>query len=669
MNNSRWIKRAGDTYSPSSIVCICVGTNERMVDGKIRMSESTFHHVSVATSIRKRGRWSLPILRHFTDRDDFWNWLHTYGNKKYCTYVYAPIASNALTLLGFWDVIDVLGAKMTRYGASEQAELSTSPIPLRPPSGNHSPESFSESPRDKHSPAFMIQSYVVTGKVDIVKYKVNGRSFAWSSSSQYLDIDENELAKALEFTWSSSCYSDENPTAITHNSKDRSQLWLLFHQTLADWWISIDGGPWGQTISQLAYSFWRRRLENKRLLVHGDTFAYSIEEQAVFGGRASLWCLAPVGSESNWQEHSGDCPNRHGYPLLPGAIVHVDAKAMYPTLLASRKYPTRFIGTYQDVPIQSLADLCCEHGVIASVLLNTDESEYPYRKGDRVIYPIGTFPTTLTGPDLEYALKRGHIAKCHYANIYKMGEPFKEAAELLLQYREEFRANGSYVWELLIKQLSNSLGGKLAQRSYRWIPRPEIIPPINWGQYASVNYDRGTSSVFRCIAGMALERAVSSSAPRVLASCYAYMTGYARQAMISLRRACRPSLVVSQDTDGLWIVCREDDRDILRRMNMVAESLTIRKTGSYNVGLWLSPSHYWIDGSWTLAGFRIVTVASDILRVVSERMSNPITLGTNSPPSTIRVIRETKELTCETIDGTPDESGWIKPLLLRVDGT
>lgn len=669
MSKSYWMKPAKDTYAPSSFICVIVGTKEKIVPGKIRISESTFDHVCVVACKRRKGKWSSPLYRLFTNTDDFWEWLHSYGSRGKCTYVYSPIASNSLTLLQFWNLIDALGAELTR----EDRE-SANPI-AEPDSGGGStiggidPASFAVPPTNGLDPKFKVSNYIVTGKVDILKYRIGGRSFAWASSKQYIDIDESILADALNFKWTSSLYSDESQVEATHNAKDRCFLWAKFHRTLIDWWLQIDGGPWGMTLSQMSYSFWRKRIPPKSLLVHADSEASYVEECSAFGGRASVWCLAPIGDVEKWQELYVDCPPTKGYPPLQGPIAHLDVCSMYPSLLAEREYPVQLIGTYPGMRVDALKDALGELGAIATVVLNCKVGEYPYRSGERVVYPIGRFCTTLAGPELQAAIQDGEIEEVQHVNLYRLGRPYQEAAAQLLQHRRETQEYEKRAWELLVKQMSNALSGKLAQRKDKWIPRPGVIPPNPWGHWYTVDYETRTSNEYRCIAGMALERVPASSAPRVLLSGYAYLTGYGRQLMRVLRKVCQPSLVVSQDTDGLWLLLREDALDILERSNKAAAPISVRLSGNGNSGVWLSPVHYWIDGHWTLAGFRIVTVASSTLRVVAERTSNPITMGTDRPPSNVRVIRETRELTCERIDGIVGSDGWITPSVMSLDRT
>jgi hypothetical protein len=84
-------------------------------------------------------------------------------------------------------------------------------------------------------------------------------------------------------------------------------------------------------------------------------------------------------------------------------VYHLDAHALYPSLLASLcELPRARLG-YRDMPPRGFAEwLTATHCVIAEVEIETAEPLAPYqaRPGAPVVWPVGRWRTTLCGPEL-----------------------------------------------------------------------------------------------------------------------------------------------------------------------------------------------------------------------------------------------------------------------------
>lgn len=665
MSKSHWLKPAGATYAPTALVSIVCQTHEEAIPGALRRSRIVLDHVCIFASKWRRGVWSEPIYLRFSDRDEFWNWLEEWATDRRRTYIVSPCVSNTLTLLRFWDVISARGAVLQR--GRDGGHFFPSPASTDVPSTSPTPGD-GESPGssvDQLDGQYYFSGLIMTGKTDIAKYSRKGKGYCWTSCRQYFDASEDDLANAINFKWSSVIYSDEAGTASAHNAKDRSYLWLLVFQNLSTWWRSVDGGPWGQTIGQLSYSYFRRSVGIRSLLLHNDKTASDVEESALFGGRASLWFRGAIGTPEHWTSLYGESPPIPNYPSIAGPISHVDVRSMYPSILCHELFPVRFVRHLRTVSLGSLGELLQEYGVIATVRLNCTSAEYPFRRADRIVYPLGEFETTLTAPELQYAYQRGEILSVRNANLYLLGRPFLECASRLLEYRKQAVSECNYAFELFIKHLSNSLAGKLAQRKYDWVRRAGMVAEREWGQWLTVDRHEGVSKVYRAIAGMVWERTLREGIRRNMGSVFSYLTAYGRCMMRVVRGVCGADTVLSQDTDGLWILAPGDAPALLERIGKALEPYSIRMNKSGRNACFLSPNHHWIDGVWTLAGYQIVTVASDELRVQEGRTDNPITHGPDHPPDSLYHNRIIRGIKCLDFDGTVNTSGWTVPLEMR----
>src|SRR5690606_28437653 len=84
------------------------------------------------------------------------------------------------------------------------------------------------------------------------------------------------------------------------------------------------------------------------------------------------------------------------------------------------------------------------------------------------IFPVGTFQTVISTPEIEYALKRGDIKAVHEVAVYKMAPIFKTFVDRFYTFREKAKQEKNAVWDLLYKLVMNSLYGKFGQLKREW---------------------------------------------------------------------------------------------------------------------------------------------------------------------------------------------------------
>jgi DNA polymerase elongation subunit (family B) len=664
---AHWIKQAGGTYVPSAIVSVVCQTHEKPIPGKHKKSVLVLDYIAVYASRRRKDKWSIADFVRFNDPDAFWEWLESWSARKKKTYIFTPCVSNTLTLSGFWNLIDARGAVFVgKCDDPEDASVSSGSNDQFAEFGicpDQSPEPNLSTPNGQYH----FSSLVLTGNTDIVRYRRNGKSYQWTSGKQYFEADEQSLANAFGFTWSSTVFGGSEHANSSHTAVDRARLWLTVFQHLAKWWKDIDGGPWGSTVGQLSYTLFRKTMPKHTLLKHSDTSACVLEELALFGGRASLFCLSPIGEIATLKDRYAEIPPLPPYPPRVGELCHIDVRSMYPSILAHELFPVRLIDKLENVHTDTLRHLLKEYGVIAKVVLNCTIPEYPTRKHQRILFPTGNFSTCLCGPELLHALENGQIASVQNANVYLLGRPVQEAADRLLGYRRLSQEEDNHAFELFTKCLANSLSGKFAQKRYGWKPRPDIVPERDWGQWLSVDYDSQSSVVYKAIAGMTFERIAPANTQRKMGSIYVYLTSYGRSLMRVIREELSAALVLSQDTDGLWILLPENAPVPLERICKAVAPYCVRVNKRGQDAVFFSPSHYWVDGVWTLAGFRVSSVASETLQIESGTTENPITRGADSPPSSVYYNRETRTLSCQKTEYIVDNVGSVLPPVMTMD--
>lgn len=589
---------------------------------------------------RRRGRWQKGRPLAFDSGSDFHDWLERFASERRVTYVWAPIASNALTLTGFWNRLTAAGAVWG--GRAGQGDV----------------------PRQNHGARchYTVRTCVLRGRPDIVRYCRDSRTITWVSGRQYADQSPSQLADSVGWTRPGSDLRSGGTVVSTWHPSELCGLWLQVATRLSDWWQEVAGGWWSDTIGGLAMSYFRARLTPKTILAHQNHAAGRLETAALFGGRASVWYTGDVGNPQVGGGGGVPIPLRGPGTLETGPLTLVDVRSMYPFLLAAKPYPVALVRVLDRPGKKAAAELLADYGVVASVELEARHAEYPCRHRGRIVYPTGRFATVLCGDELARAVRSGEVVQVFQLAYYRMGRPFERMAQSLIEMRDAYRRAGQPGWELFVKLLSNSFAGKLAQRRVRWERRPDVPAEVEWGEWVRCNGDGLPGKVYRALAGLVWEKCDSPEERRTMGQCFAYLTSYGRSYMRSVREHCPPQSVVSQDTDGLWLL--PAGLDALRAAGLLSTDApgALRVVRQVDGARFWGPKHYVAGGKWTLAGLTAGVDWCGGVEFVDYNQSNPVQRNANAPPDHVEEYSRRVVLSTVPVDGTADPLGWIHPL-------
>jgi hypothetical protein len=427
------------------------------------------------------------------------------------------------------------------------------------------------------------------------------------------------------------------------------------------WWKVNARSCWSHTAGALSVGLLKSYVKRGDICTHRDPDAHGLELDASHGGRASLWYVGAVGEGSpillpSVGEDGSAKPIRE-----EGPVTLVDVNSAYVALFRDERFPVRLISYREDVPPEEPQRLADDLGVIARVTIQTRAPEYPLRQGERMLWPIGQFTTTLTGPELLALREDGKVIRCHAIATYTLGRPFASVAGALLKARRDAVAASNAGWESFAKLLGNSLSGKLAQRPGKWRRDKDRDSPGEWGEFWRMSDASGEVHRLRYVMGCAWEWLDDDTFGGPFTASYCYVTAYVRMMMRRWRSACPPKSVVSQDTDGLWVL----PSGLAALEN--ASELPPDRPGALRVkqsaiaAQWLSPRHYYADGLWTLAGFSNPKVSADGRHVVDE-VAAPLwgSLPRSAPRETASITR-TCRLKLADVAGVVQPDGWVIP--------
>jgi DNA polymerase type B, organellar and viral len=285
---------------------------------------------------------------------------------------------------------------------------------------------------------------------------------------------------------------------------------------------------------------------------HDNKDAERLEAKAYFGGRCEVYLInKPI--KNAW---------------------HIDIRSLYPYVCATYKLPVRFNSIHYNDDDLSLNECCINECCIADVTISTDMPYYPYRRKPRqdknnnpyiagvdwltetmqseVIYPTGTFRTTLCYPELHIALDHKHIKSVHSVARYTMEPALKKYAETLHNLRCEISTDSEPMLAGWIKSMLVALPGKFGQRERCWYTHPDERAPFMYGEWYGSRPD-GSIGRFRSLAGTVQEDRIGGLAFDSNMAIAAWITSLARAYLLQYIEFVGWDHVYYCDTDALVV--------------------------------------------------------------------------------------------------------------------
>lgn len=634
------LRRPGRPTAPAALVSVVpVPLAAREIESHGESTLVGLHSVHVCAARRSGRRWQARERHHFDTAGSFWSWLERWAQAGRTTYVVSPVASDALTLLRFWDRLESGRAVWWKWDR---------------PKGDR-------APKRPDPDQYAVTRLVLRGSPDIIDYSHRDRTYSWLSGRNYVQCEPAEFAPR------SPSSPPDPPARRGHDTardldlwEQRADDWLTAMASLADWWHGLDAGPWRPTVASMAEGYLRSRMSDPVPIPHRDERAIRLERMAAHRGRVSCFYYGHTVADDH-QADDRQCVPESPYPPVEGPIYHVDVRSAYVHLLTCTALPVRLI-TYKERPsVEYTRGMMQSVCGTAAVRISTQRAEYPHRSATGVDYPVGRFTSYLSGVELLAALEDGVVESVHEFAAYQPGYTFRRAGEELIRLRAAAAARGDDSWEGFLKLLGNSMTGKFAQRRTKWVERRSVWPEKMWGEWPQLNADTGDVRRFRARAGLVEEKLAEESAVGTMTACYGHLTAACSLLLRRIREAAAPHNVLSCDTDGVWVTA-----DGLRRLRESAHVFgdqpgQLRVTNTSWWSRFWGPKHYFAARRWRLSGYTADVRPGMLPRFLSTNRINPVRGTPLAAPALLAEWR--REVTALGVSPQVrvGEDGWLLP--------
>ena len=399
-----------------------------------------------------------------------------------------------------------------------------------------------------------------------------------------------------------------------------------------------DLGNWAMTAPSQAYHAFRHRFLHHDLLIHNHEEALALERAAYRGGRTSVF-------------YRGDLSGQPVYKL--------DLNSAYPAVMQHEAMPSRLLFHTTRVTVAELSEWLHTRCIIAKVDLTTTGNPYPVHHRDHNVYPVGTFTTTLSTPEIRYALDHGWIRHVHEAAVYQAEIIFSDYVTTLYALRQQFQAEGNTVYNYLVKLMLNGLYGKFGQTASEFTEWGPVDDVFNEPMTVLDLETNTRHHLYRFGNTMYTETETgetNSSMPAVAA----HVTAYVRMWLYELREQAGTDQVYYCDTDSLFTTPTGHQQltSLLDESRLGALKL---EDASSHVDIRAPKCYRWND-KWTRKGVPPKAIESAPNTFTFTRFPTLRGLATRPRHEPFYTVQAHRTLRYQIYDGIPKLNGWVQPL-------
>lgn len=288
-------------------------------------------------------------------------------------------------------------------------------------------------------------------------------------------------------------------------------------------------GNWQPSGAGMGYAAWRHRFLGHKILVHNDAPAIAAEREAMHAGRAEAWWHGPAagGPFTEWDMHMSYC--------------RIAAECDVPVkLFAHDPNPTPAVHKWA----------MRTWTVLARVEVTTDVPVVPARVGDRTLWPVGTFETTLWQPELELITRTGGTYKVLEQWRYNMAPALRQWATWSMDTLAVADSPVTPVQRAWVKHQSRALIGRLGLRNATWTEWGGN--PFGWlGITGLVDGETGEQQRMMHVGGKTFVETGRREGRNSLPQITGYIMAVARVRLHDACSAAGVANVVHVDTDSL----------------------------------------------------------------------------------------------------------------------
>jgi len=361
-------------------------------------------------------------------------------------------------------------------------------------------------------------------------FKSNGHKIVITDSWSWLRCPLGEAAKDIGRRKISLPEAADDLTLWHRRCRHDVEILDEIMTTLMDWWDEQQLGVFGITGAACGWRTLRSVIEPKRLLVGRDGDRTDFERQAIFGGRKEVYGVGEF--RDTW-------------------IADYDFVAAYPTTAAAFPLPSMPAKRWTTTAKLLESDPPPQRDYIAEVFITTRIPCAPVRIDGEVWWPVGTFRTTLAGPEVRYALEVAESVEIITWEAYRTGFALADWAAWCLKIQSAAPHQVPPVVSRIAKGWGRSVTGRFASRTSRVI---STRPSTHLGWHLETGHDLDTGAAVEWLSMGGVEQTIAKDLDGgdVFPAVLAFVEAHTRVGLARMMATRDPSNLLQCNTDGWW---------------------------------------------------------------------------------------------------------------------
>lgn len=291
-----------------------------------------------------------------------------------------------------------------------------------------------------------------------------------------------------------------------------------------------------------ALTAYRYRFMNKPIHIHKNKQVQELEKNGYFGGRVECGFLGKLPKDK---------------------YISLDVNSMYPFVMLNNKIPIKLIDYLDNVGIRELPLILDKFAGVGEVLIATDEPAYPIRHHNKLVFPVGSFITTLCSQGLRYAYEHKHLRSISRLSVYQQDYLFNDYINYFIKLKEKYSKEGNTFLREVSKYFLLYLYGKFAQQKDITVEELDITFD---GYFREETFDlvTGRTEILTKLFNKRFTTFGREPAGCCFMAIAAHVTEYARFYLYDLMKRVGIDKVLYCDTDSLKI--RKKDMQPLKSL-------------------------------------------------------------------------------------------------------
>lgn len=288
---------------------------------------------------------------------------------------------------------------------------------------------------------------MISDRGSFFTWKRDGRTLVMVDSMSWVPTSLERLGELVQVAklplpdW-----EDDDDAWLARCRRDVEILATVWRR-LVKWVVDDDLGNWKPTGAGQSWAAFRHRFMDYPLLVHEDDDARQAERVAAWTGRCEAW--------------------QHGR-LRGGPFVEWDYSTAYARIGADSAVPIKLLGELVGADLAAVERATGRCAVLVEAELTTSSPTVPARGPDGIVWPVGTFVTTIWENELRSALDLGATVHVRRAWWYRRAPALRSFCEWVLEQLDPRNVDVDPVVRVALKHWSRALIGRTAAQWSRW---------------------------------------------------------------------------------------------------------------------------------------------------------------------------------------------------------